>query len=121
MFLYPIGLCTFSLFKKGFDVIVNPKRTAFEWSVDITTVTLQDLRDSIAANHPEIEDVLVATLSITIAGKPKNVIKNDLDLQTKLKIMVMAGTYTFTITLETCMYDQSTIFPVILEPYKEYP
>jgi len=29
--------------------------------------------------------------------------------------MVMTGTHAFTVTLETCMYAQSTIFLVILE------
>jgi len=115
MFLYPINFFIFSLFKKGFNVIVDPKRIAFNWPVDITTVTLQDLRDSIAAIYPEIEDIAVAMPVITVAGKlEKATIKNDSDLQVKLKIMAVAGTLTFTVTLETCMYAQSTIFLVVL-------
>ncbi|CAG8648469.1 2634_t:CDS:2, partial [Paraglomus brasilianum] len=87
---------------QSFNVIVNPKRIAFKWPVDITTVTLQDLRDSIAVIYPEIEDIAVAMPVITVAGKPEKAnIKNDSDLQVNLKIMAVAGTCTFTVTLET--------------------
>ena len=42
-----------------------------------TTVTLQDLRDLIAVVYPETEDIAVATLIITVAGKPgKEFIRN---------------------------------------------
>ncbi|CAG8643387.1 937_t:CDS:2, partial [Paraglomus brasilianum] len=56
---------------QSFNVIVDPKRIAFNWPVDITTVTLQDLRDSIAAIYPEIEDIAVAMPVITVAAYGK--------------------------------------------------